>query len=316
MSSSTNAKQSWIWVWQEYNTMLAADGPVFSKPAAFTHVSPALYNLNKNGSYSSGVADLNSADFDGMSAKQVADAVHAAGLKVIPLMYAGAGNNGIDTGIDNILGNATTQTNFITAMVGEAVDKGYDGYNLDWEVNDANTNNYNNYGTKLVSFLTAFTAALHQHNMILSFDTAGWYTRECADNGLVDLSKIGHSVDQMIMEDYSGTFLSGGNTLGTKCAASIPGGNNCDNDFVGELNTMCDLPAGVGNIGLISPYGGEPSTNKFVDKALAAVDAYGFRAVSLWPDNGTIDDTGVPTKSGDATVKTWRTWLAWWLTQP
>jgi hypothetical protein len=226
-------------------------------------------------------------------------------------MYAGAGNSGVDTGIQNILSNDTTQKNFIDAMVQEAVTKGYDGYNLDWEVQGTT---YNPYGPELVKFLTAFTAALHQHNMISSFDTAGWYTNECAGDGLVKLSEIGNSVDQMIMEDYAGTFQADGNKLGTACAPVKSA--NCDNDFVGELNTMCNLPPGVGNIGLMSPYGNEASTNPFLDKAMLSIQAYGFRAVSLWPDNGTITDTNVPAKAGDASVKTWRTWLAWWLTQP
>ena len=49
-------------------------------------------------------------------------------------MYAGAGNHGTDQGIQNVLGNPAIAQSFIDAQVQEALEQGYDGWNLDWEV--------------------------------------------------------------------------------------------------------------------------------------------------------------------------------------
>ncbi len=300
-STGPAPKQSLIWVWLDYKNSI---NTVIKNKASFTHVSPALYQLNY--SYSSGAPKLvNTNDsFDGLSSKQIADMVHAAGLKVQPLMYAGAGNSGTDQGIQNILNNATTQQNFIDATVAECVAKGYDGINLDWEVQGTN---FQQYGTKLISFLTAFTAAMHAKNMVVTFDLGGWYTRQCGDDtGLVDLTLVGHSVDQMIMEDYSGTF--GGPA--TACPAK-PGNAACDQSYVKELDVMCNLPKDVVNIGLISPEGGNGGTNPFAVDALDAVDSYGFRAVSLWPDDGNFINSNNVQDGG-----TWYSVLAAWLAKP
>jgi hypothetical protein len=296
-------KQSLIWIWLDYKNSI---NTVVQNKASFTHVSPALYQLNY--AYTSGTPKLlNTNDsFDGMSSKDISDAVHAAGLKVQPLMYAGAGNSGTDQGIQNILNDAPagTQKNFIDSMVAESVAKNYDGINLDWEVQGTN---YDQYGTKLISFLTAFTAAMHAKNMVVTFDLGGWYTRQCGDdNGLVDLSQVGHSVDQMIMEDYTGTY---GNKNSKACPAS-PGNANCDAGYTEELDVMCNLPKSVVNIGLISPEGGNGGTNPFAADALAALDSYGFTSVSLWPDDGNfINNNNVQNGS------TWYKLLAAWLAE-
>jgi hypothetical protein len=294
-------KQSLIWIWLDYKNSIAT---VVKNKASFTHVSPALYQLNY--AYTSGPPKLLNTDdnFDGMSSKDISDAVHAAGLKVQPLMYAGAGNSGTDQGIQNILNDAPTgtQKNFIDSMVAESVAKNYDGINLDWEVQGTN---YDQYGTKLITFLTAFTAAMHQKNMVVTFDLGGWYTRQCGDdNGLVDLTKVGNSVDQMIMEDYSGTF----DGPATSCPASNPASVNCDAGYVDELNVMCNLQKSVVNIGLISPENGNGGTNPFAVDALNALDSYGFTAVSLWPDDGNfINSKNIPDGG------TWYSVLAAWL---
>ncbi len=303
-STGPAAKQSLVWVWLDYKNSI---NTVIQNKASFTHVSPALYQLNY--SYASGTPKLvNTNDnFDGLSSKQIADMVHSAGLKVQPLMYAGAGNSGTDQGIQNVLGDspAGAQKSFIDATVAECVAKGYDGINLDWEVQNTT---YAQYGTKLITFLTAFTAAMHAKNMVVTFDLGGWYTRQCGDDtALVDLTKVGHSVDQMIMEDYSGTF--GGPA--TSCPATNASSVACDQSYVKELDVMCNLPKDVVNIGLISPEGGNGGTNPFAVDALNAVDSYGFRAVSLWPDDGNfINNNNV--QNG----KTWYSVLAAWLAKP
>jgi hypothetical protein len=278
-------KQSLIWVWQGYASALSS---IAANAKSFTHVSPALYQINY--AYTSGVAkQVNTNDnYDGLSSAQVCQRVHAAGLKCVPLMYAGAGNFGTDQGIQNILNDAPagTRNAFITAMVGEAETKGYDGYNLDWEVGNTG---YAAYGTKLVSFLAAFKSALNQHDMTVSLDLGTWYVRQCTGSGgdgLVDLAQLGHSLDLAIIEAYSGTL----GTTPTSCPATNPSQINCDKDFLSQLSMMCNLPPDVVSIGLISP-----GTNSFAPSALADVSRYGFTRVAVWPDDAQfLNASGMP----------------------
>jgi hypothetical protein len=273
-------KQSLIWVWMDYANSL---DKVVAHASSFTQVSPALYNINYD--YQGGVAHQvnGNDDYDGLSTAQVAQKVHAAGLTCIPLMYAGAGNFGTDQGIQNILNDAPagTQQGFITSMIGEAKTKGYDGYNLDWEV--TGSTGYGAYGKKLVSFLTAFKAALHKEGMTLSLDLGGWYVRQCTaggSDGLVDLTTIGASVDWAIIEAYAGALGSPGQS----CPGKSNGAINCDATFADALNAMCQvLPAPSVSIGLIST-----GSNSFAGDALDAVNAYGFTAVAVWPDDSTF----------------------------
>jgi hypothetical protein len=279
------AKQSLIWVWMGYADALSK---IEANKGSFTHVSPALYNINYD--YQSGVAHLvnGNDNFDGLSSKEFSQRVHAAGLKCVPLMYAGAGNFGTDQGIQNILNDAPpgTQKSFITSMVSEAQAKGYDGYNLDWEVSQTG---YAKYGAKLVTFLAAFKSALNAHNMVVSLDLGGWYVRQCdgsGGDGLVDLVALGNSVDQAIFEAYSGSLGS----PGPSCPASNPNHQDCDADFVAALSVMCNLPRDVVSIGLIST-----GTNPFADKALSAAAAYGFSNVAVWPDDSKfLNASGMP----------------------
>jgi hypothetical protein len=249
-----------------------------SSPKAFTQVSPDFYNLNYN--YMSGAAQISGENFDGLSVAQVAQQVHAAGMQLIPLVYAGAGNSGTDEGIQNVLNDSPTgaQNSFITSMVTEAKTRQYDGWNLDFEVQNTG---YAQYGMKYVQFLTAFKAALHAQHMILTVDLGDWYIRQCGDDGLVDLTQIGPSVDLAIIEDYSGTY---GNPLASCPSGAPPASQNCANEFGALMNIMCDIsPTSAVSIGLIEGSGGS-GTNPFLDRALNAISAVGFTSVAVWPD--------------------------------
>jgi hypothetical protein len=278
-------KTSLIWVWLSYKTSIDS---IVANAKSFTHVSPALYQVNY--AYTSGVTQLVNANdnYDGLSSSQMAQQIHAAGLKIVPLMYGGAGNFGTDQGIQNILNDAPagTRSNFITSMVNEAVAKKYDGYNLDWEVQGTG---YAQYGTKLISFLTAFKSALNQHGMILTIDLAGWYVRQCSGSGgdgLIDVAAMGHSVDLAILEDYAGSL---GNASGM-CPAMPARTTNCDADFVTQFTVMCALPRDVASIGLIST-----GSNSFAPSALDAVRHYGFTNVAVWPDDAVfLNARGMP----------------------
>jgi hypothetical protein len=297
--STSSAKESLIWLWGNYKNALAA---VVANSKSFTHVSLALYDINY--AYASGAPKLGggSDSFDGMTSKQMIAMVHGAGLKAIALMYAGSGNSGTDQGIQNILNDTNgAQKNFIDSTIAEAMDKGWDGWNLDWEPGGTG---YSQYGVKLISFFKAYTTAAHLHNLEISLDGAGFYTRQCGDNGLVDLAAVGNSIDQIIMEDYA-TSLGG--TI-KSCPATNSATDDC-NTYLGQLNAMCNLPRNVANIGLISPYANDGSTNPFAPDALNALDAYGFTRVSLWPDdNGIVNDKGIP--NGGTWYKLLAAWLA------
>ncbi len=280
-------KQSLLWLWQGYSGALDT---LAANPKAFTHVAPAFYQLNYD--YASGVAQFNGANnFDGMTAAQVTQKIHAVGMKCAPMVQAGAGNNGVDQGIQNVLDDQPSgaQSSFITSMVTEAQSNGYDGYNLDWEVNNLF---YSDYGQKYLSFLSAFKQALNAHQMALSIDIGDWYTLQCdasCTTGLVDLTHIGQSVDSAIFMDYSDNL----GTPGTSCPAAA-GLLDCDN-FSGGLNVMCNvMPPQNVSIGLIAGPG-SAGANAYLDKALDDIASYGFSAVAVWPGSSAMPSSqGVP----------------------
>ena len=282
-------RQSLVWVWMDYPDSLAA---VAANKSSFTHVSPSLYNVNY--AYTSGVATLQSDNgpdnFDGLSSAEIASRIHAAGMKCIPLIQAGAGNSGTDQGIQNIVGDSPegTQAAFISSMVQEAVTKGYDGYSLDWEVGGGTT--YAAYGAGLVSFLGAFQSALHQHGMVLSLIVGGWFVEQsnCSGNtGFVDLAAVAPNVDQVIMMAYD-------TTLGTPpaaCTTSVKNPQNCGNDFASDMNLMCAyVPESEISIGFDSdPNAGN---NPIAGACVSATQTAGVQAVAIWPEYNTAGANG------------------------
>ena len=291
--ANPHGRQSLIWIWQDYGTAITK---VRQNANSFTHASPALYQMNYD--YQSGVVKSASAYTDGLSGAAMATALHSAGIKVVPLMYAGAGNNGVDLGIQNVLNNPTIAQNFIDAQVQEAIDKGYDGWNLDWEVGSTTDDQY---GTSLITFLTAFKTALHAHQMELSFDLSGWYVKQCTSSGgsgLVDLKAFGAAVDQAIIEDYAGSF--DGPT--GKCPDVLPDVQSCDS-FGSQLSLMCATTSSTVSIGLITP-----GSNPFAPQALDAIASYGFTSVALWPDSLFLDSAGIP--NGGTWFSVLGNWLA------
>jgi len=273
----------------DYPNSLAA---VAANAKSFTHVSPNLYDINY--AYKSGVAELQSDNgpdnFDGLSSAQIASKVHQMGMKCIPLVQAGAGNSGTDQGIQNIMGDspAGTQSAFITAMVQEAVTKGYDGYALDWEFGGGTT--YAGYGKAMTSFLGAFQTALHQHGMVLQLIVGSWfvYQSNCSgDTGVVDLPNAAKNVDQVIMMAYDTALGS----PATTCDASVSHPENCGGDFGTDMNLMCAyVPLDEINIG----YDSDPAmgNNDIAGACVSATEAAGITAVSIWPEYNTAGPNG------------------------
>ena len=279
--STATTGQSLIWVWYDYPNSLAS---VFAHPSSFTHVSPALYQINY--AYTSGVAaywQQTTNSFDGLTTAQIASKVHAAGMKVVPLVFGGAGNNGTDEGIHDIIADSPsgTQSSFITSMVNEAVANGYDGYNLDWEVDNTQTT-YATYGAALQSFLGTFKTALNAHGMQLSYDLGTWYLKQtwCSGgSGVVDLTAIGSVVDLAIIEDYASTL----GTASSTCPTSLPDPQNCGTDFMSALNLMCVY---VPNAAISIGFNANPSSgsNDVAGAVVNATQTYGIHNVAVWPD--------------------------------
>jgi hypothetical protein len=279
--------QSLVWVWYNYSTVLPL---LATRPQTFTHVSPALYQVNY--SYASGVPQFQggSDSFDGLTSAQVVAQVHAAGFKCVPLIYGGASNLGTDQGIQNILNDspAGAQASFVAALVSEGVSKGYDGWNLDWEV-DNNATTYPLYGAKLESFLGTLKAALNAHGMILSIDLGTWFIKQtwCSGgSGVVDLTHLGPLVDQAILEDYASSL----GTASDACPASLTNPQTCGVDFISALNLMCAyLPASVVSIGLDASATGN---NAIAAETLSTLESYGITQVAMWPDYNTAGPGG------------------------
>ena len=271
------ARQSYIWIWRNYKASLDA---VLAHAKSFTHVSPALYQLNFD--YQSGPARLLNAkdDFDGLTAAQLCKRAHDAGLRCAPLIYAGAGNFGTDQGIHNILDDKPSgaRKSFIDSMIAAAKSNGFDGYNLDWEVDNGQTS-YDKYGAKLISFLTAFKAALNANGLSVSLDLGTWYIRQsdCSGGaGVVDLKALGTAVDLLIIEAYTNKI----GTVAGGCPADVKTPVACDESLVGQLTLMCLSPRATVAIGLI-----DPGSGPIADQALSTIRAYQFTSVALWPDD-------------------------------
>jgi hypothetical protein len=280
--------ESWVWLFEDYANGIAAVG---ANGAAFTHVSPTLYTINY--AYSSGVPYYTTCpmangactsngpdDFGGgLTSAQIAQKIAATGLSCVPLVFAGARNDGVDTGLQRLLDDAPagTRAAFIDAMVGEATTKGYAGYNLDFEAGpklDAT------YAPKLVAFVDAFAAKLHPLGMSLSIDVIGSNVLQsnCSGvAGVVDLPKLAaSSVDRVVFEDYA-------SRLGTpsSACAKVPNPATCGDDFTGFLNLVCTyVPAGKTVIALESL---PTASNPFAGAALAAMQSYGLKRVAVWP---------------------------------
>lgn len=309
-STPLSGKQVLVWI-PTYLGSFSANltAVTTASPKAFTQVSPDFYQMNSSTTPMLQGQDNNNM-FDGLSLAQVATQVHGAGMTLIPLMYAGAGNSGTDQYIQNVLDDspAGTQSSLITWLVTEAQNNGYDGWNLDWEVGNTG---YSQYGVKYITFLTAAKAALHAKNLILTIDLGDWFILQCGSDGLVDLTQIGPSVDAAIIEDYAGG-LGPPNPL-SACPGGTPAAMvNCSptNYFGAQLNVMCDVsPSSAVNIGLINGQGGS-GANPFLPQALDAITTIGFTQVAVWPDENTfLTSTNIPNGG------TWYSLLGQWLAQ-
>lgn len=316
---SATSRESWAWVYTNWQTSLTAIG---ANPNSFTHVSPTFYSLNYD--YLSGVAFYANCpvssgyicsangnnSFDTMTTAQFAAQVKSLGMATIPAIYAGAANGGTDQGVQNILANTNgAGTNFISAMVTEAVNNGYDGYNLDWEMGSGVTASDAN---AFVSFANTFKSALAAHNMTLSVDAiasninGSWCS---GNNGYLDFAKLSNSsIDRVIVEDYTSSL--GANT--TQCEAVLlsaaspaqcpVNSSNTNVTAVGLFNYMCaNLPANMIVIGLESYSGG---TNPIAGSAIGILESYGLHKVAVWPEV----ETGYPFLSANRLVATQSDW--------
>jgi hypothetical protein len=308
--------ESWAWLYADYQASL---GAIADNVGSFTHVSPAFYTINYP--YASGVAyysncgggssctDSGSNDFDGLTTQQVAAQINGLGLATVPLIYGGAANSGVDTGVQNILNDTNgAQASFITAMVQEAVTNGYAGYNLDWEVGSGVGSAY---AASFVAFVDAFKTALAVHGMSLSADAIVSNINGCwcsGDDGYLDFGLLSSSsLDRLIIEDYTASY----GVASTSCQPAVLGstdpidcplnGAGSDVTFTGLLNYMCsNLPANMVVVGVESY---SSATNGFAGEAISTMQAYGIDKVAVWPQQeGSypfLSDSGLVAPQGD-----------------
>ncbi len=298
--------QSWVWVWLDYANSLTL---VAQNSASFTHVSPALYQMNY--SYTSGVPYFSSGpnggvcpmagcpnddstapdDFNGLTSTQIAQQIHTAGLKAVPLIYGGAANSGTDQGISNVISDspAGTQQAFITSLISEAQAKGYDGWNLDWESNLQASPD----APLLISFLQTAHTQFAAQGLLLTIDILASDAEQsnCSgDTGFIDLTSLGAVVDDVIIEDYW-TSLGGSST---SCPTNVPDPVPCNYPsatacpsgecVASDLALMCEFLPGNAIIGLDAvPW----QSNPIAGAALSMIEVYGFTGVAVWPDVNT-----------------------------
>jgi hypothetical protein len=286
-SGAAGGRQVLVWTptYMSFSqTLMTVTG---TTPKAFTEVSPDFYKMNATLPPSIQGADSGNT-FDGLAIAQVATQVHAAGMKLLPLMY------GPDDGVyQTFLNDAGAQSTLVAWLVTEAQANHYDGWNLDWEPGSVP---YPGYGMQYISFLAAARAALNAKNLILTVDLGGWYIGQCGHDGGIDLTQIGPAVDAAIIEDYAGG-LGPPNPL-PACPSGTPAATvDCapDNYFGAQLNLMCDVsPASAVGIGLINVKGGT-GANPFLPTALDSIGAIGFTQVAVWPDESTfLTSTSIP----------------------
>jgi len=315
-----SGNESWVWVYDDYADEMTTN---VKNKASFTHVSPAFYSLNYD--YTSGVAyyascptdnsDSNCTgngtnSFNGVTTKQFTAQATAAGLETIALIYAGSQNAGSDTGVQNILDNTSgAGTSFISAMTTEAVNNGYSGYNLDWEMGGPIDDSY---AAKFVTFVNNFKTALSPHGMSLSVDAivSNINGTNCSgNNGYLDFGLLAtSSIDRILIEDYINT-LGTATTSCQKVTLSSSNPPDCDYTLTGMLNMMCapNLPLDKAVIGLDAD---PSSTNPIAGSAFAAVQSYGFTRVAVWPQ-----DPFMNTQSMTPAKDTWYALLQTFLTQ-
>lgn len=335
-TSSSNVYESWVWPYNADNGWPPQVKAIDDNAASFTHLSPTLYTVNYSGAaYASGVAHYvtcsdpcgcsdagtnNFGTFSGLTGvsssfnsttittQSFTTWAHGRGLKVVPAIYGGAGNCGNDTSIQAILCSGSTtactaQANFISSMVTELVNNGYDGYNMDWETSNVGSS----YAHAFVSFVNEFKAALTSAgapNALVTADAldnnmAGTY---CSGNdGFIDLSLLkASSIDRVILEDYYQPL----GTATTSCPntpATTASPLACNETMSAELALMCppNLNYDKAVIGLEAASDG---TNPFAGAALSATKSYGFTKVAVWPQYPFMNTTGMT--AADAT-STW-----------
>jgi len=338
-----SANESWIWPYNTNTGWPPEIAAIDSNVNSFTHLSPTFYDLNYAAPYLSGVpyyvtcaggvsactanGPNNFGTFTGLSGssssyngqtittQSFTSWAHSRGFKVVPLIYAGSANGGVDTSVQAILcgGNGASgcpaQTNLIGSLVNELVSNNFDGWNFDWEMGSSVGSSY---ATSFVAFVNALKSALAaagRSNALVTLDVIvsninGTY---CSGNsGFADFGLLAaSSIDRVIIEDYVGTFQTAGWTVPASCpsplknyygsallSTSSPAG--CDYSFTGMMIMMCTpnlgasptLDFGKAVVGLMPSVNG---SNPIAGQAMQALASYGFTKVAVWPqyDNNT-----------------------------
>eukprot|EP00484_Ammonia_sp_Unknown_P017606 CAMPEP_0197042980 /NCGR_PEP_ID=MMETSP1384-20130603/19282_1 /TAXON_ID=29189 /ORGANISM="Ammonia sp." /LENGTH=230 /DNA_ID=CAMNT_0042474195 /DNA_START=100 /DNA_END=788 /DNA_ORIENTATION=- len=131
-----------------------------------TYISMCSYRLLSDGSFG---YQSSSTVPTGQIMEEWSIKLQSLGFPQIPLIDCAS-----TEAAQTMLATDSTQQQFINAALTKALSLGFKGYNLDWEV-DADSD----VGLQYMQFVAKFAATLHQHNMTLSADIAGycppWY---------------------------------------------------------------------------------------------------------------------------------------------
>jgi hypothetical protein len=294
------------------------------------------YGCNTNGTDDFGTFSglpANSSSFNGqkITAAKFTEWAHSLGFKVMPAIYAGSANGGTDLGAAAILCGGSTaaggsvvplssacaaQKAFVGAMVGEAVAKKYDGYNIDWELGhggsgDATPPTGAAYAQAFSNFMTNFKAALTAAGVGTALGNATLSVDAIASNvngtwcsgidGWIDYGILENNpdVDRVIIEAYNTNFQTAGWTVPSACASPLENSYgsavldeaspaSCDYSFSGLLIMECPPNLGATQAAafgkaVIGFMPGVNGNNPVAGQAMAAAQSYGFTKIAFWP---------------------------------
>lgn len=308
-ASAPSSRESWAWVFTDWKSSVDT---IIANAISFTHVSPTFYTVNYN--YVSGVPEFytGSNDFGGMTTIDITRKLAGVGIAVVPAIFGGSGNRGVDQGMQNILDNANNAgTEFINSMVAEAQKNGYAGYNIDWEVHQSSSPIGTGYAKKFSNFLKQFKSALGDLSLSVDVIDSNIANTWCSgNNGFIDVLEVAPLVDRIVIEDYT-SFLG---DASADCDDTALGGNavvpctaiyDQKRSFSKFVNLMRCNNLSAEKI-IIGMQADSDNNNPIADACVHTVLSHGFNKIALWPQPDGI----YPYLSADGLVSDKKDWYA------
>ncbi len=308
-ASSPSSRESWAWVFTNWKSSIET---IIANTGSFTHVSPTFYTVNYN--YISGVPEFytGSNNFGGMKTIDIAKKLVGVGISVVPAIFGGSGNQGVDQGMQNILDNANNAgTEFINSMVAEAQKNGYAGYNIDWEVHQSSSPIGAGYAKKFSNFLKQFKSALGDLSLSVDVIDSNIANTWCSgNNGFIDVLEVAPLVDRIVIEDYT-SFLGDASAncddtaLGRNAVVPCTAIYDQKRSFSKFVNLMRCNNLSAEKI-IIGMQADSDNNNPIADACVHTVLSHGFNKIALWPQPDGI----YPYLSADGLVSDKKDWYA------